>query len=142
MANSKIDNLTFVRLSAVGAGRGGAPSLTQQWTEIEQRPGVDGLSVLLLGEKGVPFQMESGVDVDDLSAAMDALSSYHEKVGQVVDVVWNGVNFTATHQTKYVVITPLETVAPIRMTAARGGISTGKQYWVSALWTLIPIKVE
>ncbi|MBK8916457.1 MAG: hypothetical protein IPM64_17970 [Phycisphaerales bacterium] len=141
MANSRIGNLTFVELRALGGPGGGPPQLPQQLTEIEERPGVDGLSVLLIGKKGLPFQMQSGVDVDDRDAAENAIREYHDLVGSLVDVVWNGLNYTAIHNTKYAVLAPLEGVSVHRLTAAVGGVSTSKGFWVSAIWTLVPIDV-
>ena len=110
--------------------------LPQPLTEVEHRPGVDGVSVFLIGKKGVPFQMISGVDVDDRAAAEAAIRDYSAMPGTIVDLIWNGVNYTAEHNTKFTVLA-VEGVLAVRVTAATGGVSTGKQFWVSAIWSLI-----
>jgi len=137
---NKIGNYSFVELGAVGGQRGGPPHLVQQITEIEERPGTDGISVLLTGRKGRPFQMRSGVDVDDLESAHIALRDYHDAPGQLVHVVWNDIHFTAVHSTQYAVLA-VEGIEFRRLSAASGGISTSKQYWVSAFWTLVPFEI-
>lgn len=130
-----------MELTNPAAQSGGAPMLPKQMTEVESRPGVDGVSVLLFGKKGVPFQMISGVDVDDREAAEEKLRAYGELSGQIVEVVWNGVNYTAYHNTKFVVLF-VDGVLMKRLSAASGGLSTGKQFWVSAVWTLVGFDLE
>lgn len=140
MATSSIGEHQFVTLANVSGQGGGAPMLPQQMTEIEERPGADGVSVLLTGKKGLPFQMASGRDVDDREAAEATLRAYANMPGEIVNIVWNGVDYSAEHEVKFVVLAPVE-VRMQRLAAASGGLSTSKGYWVAALWNLIAFKL-
>ena len=140
MATSSIGDHQFVTLANVSGQGGGAPMLPQQMTEIEERPGTDGVSVLLTGIKGLPFQMASGRDVDDRDAAEATIRAYAEMPSQIVSIVWNGVDYAAEHGVKFVVLAPVETRIQ-RVTAAVGGLSTSKGYWVAALWNLVAFKL-
>jgi len=143
MANSALGDEIFVTFRNPAGDRGGAPEIPQEITESEVRAGVDGVSVILLGKKCVPFQMESGVDVSSFSDAMAKQAAYNAMVGQIKNLIWNGREYLQDHGCRYVVL-HVSNIRIIRLTAAVGGLqgtSGGQRYFVRATWDLIAFEV-
>lgn len=139
MATSLIGPFSFVTLHNPHSP-GGAPVIPTQMTEIDARPGVDGISVILLGEKGVPFQMVGGVDVDDRYSAESLIENYAQFGGEITSMTWRGINFSAIHSMKFIVLAVTD-YSIAQCAAAAGGFSTNKAFWVSSVWNLVGIRV-
>lgn len=138
MAINRINNFYFVQFQRVG---GGVPELLKQSLERIQRPGVNGTAFTREGVKGQPFQMESGVDLQTRGQAEDLrfLYLYLQQGNQKVDLVVNSVDYASFHGVRYVV----EDVSNFmirRLGAAVGGLSYPSYYYLTATWTLTPVK--
>jgi hypothetical protein len=135
---SSIGPETFVALRTPQTDRGGAPELEAERVSVFMRPGVDGCSVRRDGKQGRPFTLVSGVDVDNRAAAEAKQTDYRDLVGTVQDLVWNDTDYNATHGMQYVVL-DVHDITITRVSAAAGGLSTSKNFWVGAVWDLIPV---
>ena len=108
------------------------PRKTAQQTLVESRPGTDGHSLWLLGNRGQPVEIETTVDVASATAAATTFDAYLAMVGTNVAVVWAGAsvgNFDVLD------------VQPVKVGATVlgvGGVSGASGGIVIARWTLIP----
>lgn len=67
----------------------------REMTSIDDRPGVDGTEITLLGNKGEPFTMISRVDAENLSNGEMYHSVYKTIIGTAVELVRGGVSTEA-----------------------------------------------
>lgn len=73
--------------------------------ELVQRAGVNGTGYILLGSKGVPFQMRSWVDCTDESAALTLMAGYRNLIGNDMQtVVFRNVDYNVNQTVQAVVI--------------------------------------
>ena len=110
--------------------RGEFQTLADQIEEIT-RPNVDGVAVRVIGQRGVKFQIYTGVDVDDAAAAEALAATYKALQGTLVTVV------DAHGQTHtYIAVHHVDIVRKRPLANAVGGLSALAGYWVDAAWTL------
>lgn len=135
---NRLGDFTFVQW-ARSDNPAAPPILTAQKTQIVERAGVKGTGLLLTGERGVPFEMVSGVDNDSLEAGLDTLTLYQGLIGQdAQNLWWGGVNYRTAYNTVFLVVdcVPLECR---KVTGAAGGLSSQRGAWIRALWTLVAV---
>lgn len=140
MAVNQLGEFTFVTLHNP-QDRGAPPLLPAIESQVLQRPGVDGTLIQRTGKKAQPFDMRSGVDVQNFSVANDLLAEYLAIQNDDARVlIWGGVNYSLEYSVLYVVLR----VVPIRIrriSAATGGLTPYAEAWLEALWTLQPVKL-
>lgn len=140
-AANSLDSFGFICLNAMGR-RGGVPPIMQQQIGVVQRPGVDGTGFIRLGSKGQPFQAVSVVDVDTFANAVALAASYQSLArDEAYELVWCGVNFSTAHGTRYFVVDVQPPVVE-RCSVSSGGLASGGQATVEAVWTLVPVHYE
>lgn len=120
---------------------GAPPLLVSMEGGLQQRPGVDGSSVMRLGVKGQPFPMKSCVDCLTFAGANDELSEYMAAVNdEPLLLIWGSVNYFTSYQTMYLPIR-CEPIRIRRISGCAGGINgSTATAWLEALWTLLPLR--
>lgn len=107
----------------------------KQTTDLEIRPGVDGVYVWLTGTRGEPFEVQTVTDVNSAQDAVVLMQFYEALVGTVVPVMF--ANWIMPKQ--YVVLN----VRPIpdqcrQVLVGIGGTGGGPSYGIlAASWTLV-----
>lgn len=108
---------------------------------VLSRPGVDGSAVWLTGERGKPFTLRSSIDAFDLAYAMQLYAAYRQMVGELVDLIWNGLEMTnSTTQIIVVDVTPVDGRV-FAMTGGVGGLSPPSKGWIECDWKLVAVTV-
>jgi hypothetical protein len=83
-AKFRIGTFSFISLSQL-------PSLPTRRTSREVRPGLDGVTIWRGGRVAAPIAVESAVEADDVTQAIDLVRQYEQIVGEsLVDVEWGG----------------------------------------------------
>ena len=75
VAGAPVPEFAFLRAEGVIEG-------AQQQLQMEDRPGVDGFLVWLMGKKGAPFQMQTQADFASRENALAAYAAACNAVGQ------------------------------------------------------------
>lgn len=133
----RIDRWEFISLSRIDDSRGG-PLIVREQCQPINRLGVDGTAILLTGKRAEPFQMRSLVDIASLAILPLAVRTYTDLIGQAVEVHWQGIDFAADHETKYVVLDVVPSKSG-RLLAHSGGLVSGSTAYLELLWTLQPV---
>lgn len=137
MADNSLGSFDFITLTS--SAPDGAPLVMQNEIATVQRPGVDGTAFIKTGLKGKPFQMRSFVDVDTFANAVTGANLYQSVArDEAYVLVWCGINYSTTFNTRYFVID----VSPPkvrRCNSAVGGLVSNPQAVIEAIWTLVPV---
>ena len=138
MALYQLGDYQFVTLHCV-ENPDSPPPIVQETTISIDRPGVDGSLVMRTGQRGKPFQMVSGVDVQNKSGADNAQDAYGKMVGfRRFEMTWANSNYTDLHQTRFIVL-DVKVQKVKRLGAVVGGVNANSNFWLEALWTLLPV---
>jgi hypothetical protein len=101
-AQSKIDNFGFLSLN-------GNPEALKRQVEMFARGGVDGVTVVRLGKRGVKFTLQSRVDMKD---AREARAEYRRYLGLIggdpVQLQWHHVPSTEDNPSDWTVDSTIE----------------------------------
>jgi len=121
---------------------GPPPPSLDEWLEIIQRPGVDGLTILELGIAGRPFQMRSEVDCLNESDAFATFVGYTSLRlrEDPVPLLWRGIDFSAASYFLVVLNVRATFIGTVGLVS--GGFFEGGSGWLEAEWELLPVKFE
>lgn len=123
-----IGTYPMITMSMVPIGR-------KQTTDLETRPGIDGVYVWLTGTRGEPFEVQTVTDIQSATDSIQLLQLYEAMVGTVQPVMF--ANWVMPK--KYTVLN----VRPIpeqcrQVLLGIGGTTNGTSYGIlAASWTLI-----
>lgn len=133
MANYMIGQYPFISMSHFPVGQKSA-------TAIEVRPGVDGVYVWNLGQRGQPFTVQTVVDVNDIFSAGVLMSLYEKEIGKVVSVMFAG----SAMPKRYAVLDVVPEAGGIQtVLLGVGGVSQGiSNGLVVANWTLVAVNSD
>jgi hypothetical protein len=120
----------------------GEPIPPMQAAFVDDRPGVDGVEVQQLGEKGTPFSLVSGVDVSSYSFAKVLAKSYTILVdGGTCELIQGGVNYDAIGFR--VLVLKVEELRCFPISGAIGNtLNTPSAAYLECRWDLIAVPFE
>jgi hypothetical protein len=135
LLENKIGIHTFISLK----GYWNPPAQIKQ---IDDRPGVNGSELILVGKKGEPFTMISQTDAESYEGALSYILDYLALIdGDAVEVVKGGVS-CETFGFRCSVLRVREIDCFAIRGAAGNYLSPPSQGFVIAEWTLIAIPLE
>jgi hypothetical protein len=134
----KIDKYEFVTLGRIDDPKAPPLVIREQLMPIS-RPGVNGVAVMRMGQRSEPFQMRSAVDVLNLNYIPIAIASYQLMIGEkAYEITWQGIDFAALFNTKYVVLDCVP-IRSCKLSCRAGGLVSGSTAWLEMLWTFQPV---
>lgn len=131
MIQNRID--TFEFLSLVGN-----PEPLKRQVELLARAGVDGVTAVRTGARGVRFTLQSRVDAADRAAARSLFLSYRNLIGQdPVELVW--YDLPAIAEEFRVLVLDVRPVAAKSLLSASGGLNPPGLGFVVCDWDLVAV---
>lgn len=118
----------------------GPPELARREILPVQRPGVDNAELIDLGYPSREFELLSLEDLEKYEDAPDRVKLYLEQVGQLLDIAWNGINYTEQYQTRFKLV-DVQPVIHKRIGVSSGGINDNPEAILKCLWRFITFKI-
>jgi len=141
MATYSLGNFDFLRFHSF-SGYDGAPMLPQTHSEIVQRPNVKGTGFIIGQRTGMPFPMQSFVDVQNDEVAALLIAQYHLAVNtDPRTIIWRDIDYFDQYGVKFMIV-GLSDVRSCWLASAVGGLNPPSLSCVSAIWHLVPVEVE
>lgn len=136
MSNYTLGEFQFIRWEGI------RPQFVVQHMIAYRKPGMDGIAALTQGRNGDEFRVKlTAIAVDD--DERDLLEAgYRAVIGQVLDLVYEGVNYGTTHQTEYLVMGVSNTMAKRQVLTVGPDYQHYAAWHIESEWRLIPVLTE
>lgn len=119
------------------------PEKPVQQCEVIARPGVRGIGVYRMGERGRPIMLRSEVDLESRAAAIERYDEYLAMIAKnPVDAVWADQNSNTVRSFKIIVLDVRMTNVPMNLLTCVGGINVNDGQpgvWLACDWTIISL---
>ena len=108
--------------------------------QVLARPGVDGVGIWRTGERGVPFEMVSQVDMPDMATARRVFKLYVESIEQnPVPLIQDDYDYAA--EGFNVVVLDVQERQRHALATSTGGLNLPSLAYLEAAWVLIAVPV-